>query len=654
MLFLTPNPWTVPVAPAPPDNRSLFEVRADRVRQLADLRGAAFHAQRLKDNANNREEALLEAYARRAAAVKEATGVAVDIPKIPAVWESDASLFSDGFQSGEDIEQQKLRFAQRLTELEKLHPDKHAAIRAGVPVESDAEELTRSSAETLDAARTRAKDASGFQRFGNEIIGSMGAMFRDPVQIYTLAFGGGASAAKTVGGRVVSRALTEAAINGAAEAAVQQRAEIWRRQAGVPLGWQGQWQQIGLAAAFGGGIGGLLQGGGEVLKALGKATPATDAALARMNDGTATVEDVRLIVEAAGSKIDEPDVQALTRAIADDGDDALVAVDRSADIDGATGIHGTLTDFEKFDPKFLGAETGVASSRQAFFFSSDARVSEGYALGENPYKEGILARLKLDAVYQKFNEAVLSLLGIRGLVREGKILRTRLRLENPKIVDRQGKYAVDGELTEEINKARASGHDAVIFKNSRDPGFSDKSDVPSDVYAVFDHDKIDILSRHTDAASAQAVRSLPSENPLNVKNIGRAVDAIENDLPLPLSDFSQPPPYPIGRLGEGGPPALLDPAVAGSRLAEPATPEAAENAAAALTAVGGETAAKSAVAPPEGGLFDDGARAQLDLMDALPAGTDAEGKPLLTTHAELTAQADRVDHLADVIASCKG
>lgn len=57
--------------------------------------------------------------------------------------------------------------------------------------------------------------------------------------------------------------------------------------------------------------------------------------------------------------------------------------------------------------------------------------------------------------------------------------------------------------------------------------------------------------------------------------------------------------------------------------------------------------------PPAGGLFDDAARAQLDILDALPAGTDAEGKPRLTTHAELTNEADRVDHLADTIASCK-
>jgi len=54
-----------------------------------------------------------------------------------------------------------------------------------------------------------------------------------------------------------------------------------------------------------------------------------------------------------------------------------------------------------------------------------------------------------------------------------------------------------------------------------------------------------------------------------------------------------------------------------------------------------------------GGLFDADARAQADLVDLIPAGTDSEGKPLYTTHADLVAEAARDNDLADLIASCK-
>ena len=58
-------------------------------------------------------------------------------------------------------------------------------------------------------------------------------------------------------------------------------------------------------------------------------------------------------------------------------------------------------------------------------------------------------------------------------------------------------------------------------------------------------------------------------------------------------------------------------------------------------------------APPAGGLFDEGARQQVDLLDAIAAGQDAEGRLVLTTHADMVAEAERSDLLADVISSCR-
>lgn len=178
-------------------------------------------------------------------------------------------------------------------------------------------------------------------------------------------------------------------------------------------------------------------------------------------------------------------------------------------------FHGTMGDFIRFDPSLLGSETGANSAKSAFFFSSDPVVSAGYAKGYNPYKEGILAKLlpgKLGDLYQRFNEAVLRFLRHRSvIVPDGQILRTRLRLQNPLIVDVGGDYMSDRQRVAAIEKAKRGGHDSVIFRNSRDPGFTDDSDVPSDVYAVFDADSIDILSKHPDAKSAKEVRDVVSQ-----------------------------------------------------------------------------------------------------------------------------------------------
>lgn len=173
--------------------------------------------------------------------------------------------------------------------------------------------------------------------------------------------------------------------------------------------------------------------------------------------------------------------------------------------------HGTLADFERFDPKFLGTETGAPSAKQAFFFSSDARVSAGYAKGYNPYKEGFLAKVLPGPMadwYQRINEALLRLLRVNSVIEpDGQILRTRLRLSNPLIIDAKGKELRDRERTAAIEKARSEGYDAVVFRNSRDAGYTDESDIPSDVYAVLDAGSIDILSKHKSAHEATAARN---------------------------------------------------------------------------------------------------------------------------------------------------
>lgn len=46
---------------------------------------------------------------------------------------------------------------------------------------------------------------------------------------------------------------------------------------------------------------------------------------------------------------------------------------------------------------------------------------------------------------------------------------------------------------------------------------------------------------------------------------------------------------------------------------------------------------------PDGGLFDLESRQQIDIWDAMPAATEADGRKLFATYDDLVADADRYD-----------
>lgn len=221
--------------------------------------------------------------------------------------------------------------------------------------------------------------------------------------------------------------------------------------------------------------------------------------------------------------------------------------------------HGTYGDFERFDPNFKGKETEAGSAREAFFFSSDARVSAGYAAAYNPYKDGPIAKFfpgRFGDFYQRFNEFLLRLIGVKSQIEPpGTVLRTRLRLDNPMIFDAEGRELRDKERVEQIAKARRAGHDAVIFRNSRDPGYTDDSDIVSDVIAVFDPERIDILSKHSTEEAAKSARLIVAEGQPE-KTVDEAANEAAtsptNDRPEPTPAQKEAGNYKVGRISLGG------------------------------------------------------------------------------------------------------
>lgn len=840
--YLPPEKTRTKILP-PPETRSLWERRGQIKETYSAYVKASDDLQSYRDNVNSHVIAVQEAYDNRIAAIKDATGVTLENPYRGPMTSRDQSL-------PELMRGRKDKFSAALQELAAKHPDKTDAIRAGISIEQDAQDITRGKVTAMDAAERKAETLPfGLRTFGG-LEGSMKGMLRDPATYLSLMIGGPEiSAAKTIGGRIMARALTEAAVNGAIEVPLQAAAENWRKQAGVALGWKGSLPQVGLAAAFGGGFGGLLQGGGEVLKALKKATPETDAALTRMKEGSATPADVQLIVEAADAKVDEPDMKALSRAIADDADDALVLADGAEGREIAQVVHAIENDlpvpreqseilppgnFEFFNPDELTVDAarfqfkeggdaagvtdrlrgvtewkperaGVAvvfedAGGQRFVADGHQRVglakriqgesgnpvqlpgyvfreADGYTAGDvrviaalknigegsgtaidaakvlrhgqmDAKSAGLppdsalvrdaagLARLSDDAFAMAVNEVIdPKLAAVVGRLAEDKALHAQMisvlkdadaktlgeaesmvrdLLQEPTFVEHQESLFGEAEVARMLLKEKAQVRGATLRALRKDRAvfnslIEEQNRIAEtgnvlDTAANSERAKSDaILIEAIDRLSRQVGPVATALNDAATAVAGGAgaptasrgfIDAVRAEIRQAGGN--------LARIGDRQPAQLLDPVVAGSKLTEPATAEAAEAAAQALEAAGGEKTptraeleaegqgnmfgaedtdagvqvlipgvgpvtikAKLDVAaakpmrggdadPPAGGLFDDAARAQLDIMDALPAGTDAAGKPLLTTHAELAAQADRVDHLADVISSCKG
>ena len=322
MLFL--GDTQLPQGGIRPDLRSDEERGADQARAFNDLWTAADDLMRFRDNFNAGIEALGEAYDRRIAAVEAATGVKLKNP-----LRNDDETYApieDPAEAQEITRRREREFMLSLKVLQERQPDAAAAIRADEEIENDGLMITAGAETVFTRAeqRAQAEGIGGVRRFGAEIGGSIRAMFRDPLQVAALALGGGSGTARTVGGRILQAVVTEAAINGGVELGVQVAAERYRERAGVPIGWQGMWQQVGLAAAFGGGAGGLLQGGAEIFRALGKASPEVSQAFERVAKGEGTADDVKAVAEAVSVEVPEAELKAFTRALEDDAATAAV------------------------------------------------------------------------------------------------------------------------------------------------------------------------------------------------------------------------------------------------------------------------------------------------------------------------------------------
>lgn len=300
-----------------------------------EIFGAAAEQMRLVDNTNAAAVALEEAYAKRTAAIKAATGEdlgnpmtagpALDLARTAALLLVPSRAASQR-QATDDA---RTVYQQRLDELAgRSSPEIRDVIGAGRPLEKDAEAAARNSDEEL--GRLMASNP-GWGGTAASLAGSMAASLRDPMTIGSLFVGGGSGTAKTVIGRILQTAAREAFVNGATTAAMQPSAQAWREQAGLPHGFDQAASNVLLAAALGGGLGGLGKGGHELLDVLRRVEPAL-APEAR--GAIAAAERVQALdsLKPEGVPQETFDRQTMRADIAAQGADVPLSPDRPDDV----------------------------------------------------------------------------------------------------------------------------------------------------------------------------------------------------------------------------------------------------------------------------------------------------------------------------------
>lgn len=299
LIFATNKPKNVTFAEAWDEEAgaSESEVAGDRLWDAARDLGL------YRDGSTAQSLATAEAYERRIKAIHEATGVQLVNP----ARQPGSTVGPGGVRTIRSAQEVDAEFRQQLFEVAEAHPDAAAVIGLDRPIREDALAVTKQAEEEFNAAMADAGRLSTVSRFGNVLGGSIAAMARDPLQVTTLFMGAGPSSARTVGGRLLQTILSEAAINAGVEGAVQASSQSWRKEAGVEHGLGPALQQVALAAAFGGGFGGIVAGGGEVFRALGKAPP--PGALERIAAGEPLDGDFVAVADALGRPMNDAETR---------------------------------------------------------------------------------------------------------------------------------------------------------------------------------------------------------------------------------------------------------------------------------------------------------------------------------------------------------
>ena len=314
-------------APFRQDGDAIDDFAGD-VKASADAYAAGRDAAIYIDNTLGSAYAREEAYDRRNAAIKKATGVDLPNPMredrtrlgldlamgaglVPGLT-APAERFREGF--GEQARAYEDRLAELATTFAD-NPEALAAIGAGRPIDDDVRTMAQGM-EKRTAEALAAESARPWLKWGGYFAGSLVGGFRDPVNVAALFVGApGATVAKTAAGAIARTALREAVVNAGTEAAMQPIIQNWRAELGLESGLAEAAKNVGMAAAFGGIIGGGVEAVARAARAARRPAGAEPAPIERALAGEE--KPLAEAVRTAGDAV-SPAGRAAASAMEDD------------------------------------------------------------------------------------------------------------------------------------------------------------------------------------------------------------------------------------------------------------------------------------------------------------------------------------------------
>ena len=216
-----------------------------------DIFTAALAQMTAVENANSAVNSLTEGYEEWRRRFKAGTGQTAPPNPMLAPNQSAPS-------DGSIVAQQRIAFAQFINEQAARFPAEAVRDWAQFDPVQHAESAAREADENL--ARLM-ESRPGWDKYIAMFAGAAVGSTRDPVQLGSMVLGGGPGAARTVMGRILTTAASEAVVNAGAEAVIQPQVQAWREQVGLEHGFEQAMTNVMFAA----GLGGVLGAGGRGL-----------------------------------------------------------------------------------------------------------------------------------------------------------------------------------------------------------------------------------------------------------------------------------------------------------------------------------------------------------------------------------------------------
>lgn len=577
---------------------------------LAEIDSAARDKQVYIDNQNNTYQALRRAYDDRITAIRERTGETFENPMATEVGGIGMPSFLEP-QFRNAYRDREAQFGTWLQQVQERHPGAADVIRAGEPVEKDAEALARHAEENAAKAMASRDDWAGF---GASLWGSLKGSLYDPLQVQMLFAGGGAGGAKTAVGRIAQTTISEISVNGLSEAALQPNVQAWREKLGLPSGWGEAMRNTAFAALAGGVFGGGMAGLGEGLSRLFSRGTLEEAgkALARNSD------HAELSAAMAGDAQKSADI---LRPIRDD---------LPAEVRGAIDHAEILARDAALRPKAASPE------RHDIALTKATRAAlTGEELSLSPASEQIdrIVERLVPSVAEAPKEQTLA----QFLIRSGGIQEYKGELGALGLGDVRERFV--GKLVKPdgmpLDDARRAAAEAGYFDHLY--GTADEAAAKSTVNDLLD--ELDRTQRAGETKTPETAGRAQAEN-LVSELVARAGPAVDDDLIVKAAELSN---------AEG-----LDPATALDKVLIENDRQ--------RWAAEAEAGPEPAALPEDlrGGMADPGAADPESLVDTadlsdLPEDFDIpffdDGRTV--TAGELAADLDQMDHLFQVVEACR-